>query len=113
MKRKSSVLKTELVDATENETKILAKSIDRIHIRKMEMEERRAKSQKLLLYTQLEFFKVTEKRFNQTQTGMVTVILELTKVMKMAFLKVANTNDEIANGNTKHVDPDEDSADSL
>lgn len=56
---------------------------------------------------------MTEKRLNQTQTGIVTVIFELTKVMKMAILKVSNKNAENANGNTKHVDPDEDIDDSL
>ena len=31
--------------------------------------------------------------------------------MGMPFMKVANTNGENANGNTKNVDPDEDSTD--
>ena len=52
-----------------------------------------------------------DKKLNRTQTGMVTVIFELTKVMRTAFLKVVNTNGENANGNTKNVDPDEDSTD--
>ena len=54
-----------------------------------------------------------DQRLNRTQTGMVTVIFELTRVMRLAFLKVVNTNDENANGNTKNVDADEDSDDSL
>lgn len=44
LKCKSLIVKTELVEAKENKTKILAKSIDRIRITNMEMEERRAKS---------------------------------------------------------------------
>ena len=42
-KRKSSVLKTELVDVTEKGTQILAESIHRIHTTNMEIEGRRAK----------------------------------------------------------------------
>ena len=38
-KRKSSVLKIKLVDATEKETRNLAESIDWIHSTNMEMEE--------------------------------------------------------------------------
>jgi hypothetical protein len=53
------------------------------------------------------------QRLNRTQTGIVTVIFELTRVMRLAFLKVVNTNDEGANGNTENVDPDEDNDDSL
>jgi hypothetical protein len=40
LKRKSSVLKTDLVDATKKGTKMLAESIDRIHIINIEIEER-------------------------------------------------------------------------
>ena len=54
-----------------------------------------------------------DQRLNRTQTAMVTVTFELTKVMRLAFLKVVNTNGENANGNTENVDPDEDSDDSL
>lgn len=36
---------------------------------------------------------------NRTHASMVTAISKLTKIMGMAFLKVANTNDESVNGN--------------
>lgn len=42
---------------------------------------------------------------------MVTAISELTKIMGMAFLKVANTNDESANGYIENVDLGEDNVD--
>jgi hypothetical protein len=54
-----------------------------------------------------------DQSLNPTQTGMVTVIFELTRVTRLVLLKVVNTHDESANGNTENVDPDEDSDDSF
>jgi hypothetical protein len=86
-----------MVEMTGKRIILFIKSIDRIHVNNLLMDEDWACIQELLLEKQLDYFKTQDKYIDWNQENMVRVIINLVEVMNKVFFKITqNNNSRIA-----------------